>query len=874
MPLSILPSSQINHRHSEAEAALERHDLVTLFTQHLRWKPCAERRLVLTPRLKTQKQCIPIAYRDYEQNSTKYSTAAWKVWLKANTLLTSPLKERLYKDISRIKAEEYLVDWPVPAQPVSAPLVIFVDDAGRRSLWCQASSAQELNAQGLSAQELKAQERSPLSTQSALYVSGQPTLLWNYRLSRLRENGQGLFCLRQTTSPALFESLLEGLHQGITGIGNHIDRQDYALLTLQRLVFIQTIQQKGWIDGDTWYLQTRFEKTTQTQNNFFEACLRRLYRCLSLPSAERPAALSQQIGKVPFLGQWFHTHSIEQKYPGLSIQNQPFEKILGWLSEQTSTDGLNPWVDASLSLCLERHCLDRYSQRYPERHSEKQDKEPGKEEALLATVSLAKTVSDRTLNQLILSRMQTPDSSKFASVSDRLFSADAIAYRHLIQDVLPSLRILDPACGSGSLLAEIYQSITEIFCNLIGCIRQSQDAQMKIWLSGLVEESDSMQDRAIDRRAIDRQSSVNLVQVIQQRILKSSLYGVDISSRAVETTVFQLLLQYVSIATEAFDIEPLVDLNFNILNGNSLVGLIKVDEERFEQVQTDSDDEILQGDLLQPLAADSYQTILSEKNLAVEHYKFRNQMLAEANNIPAYARTALLKEEILRLDINAQQKLDRLLLNQMSQQLGIRYKAAQLDGKPQRRPLAIEDIDILHPFHWGYHFNTILAKGGFDIVVCTPPQGIFKPTAAEFLQKFQDLAAAKGLDGRSLKTSKSALAKGDREVAAAWLFYQSQYAYVADYFYRSERYKHQNAQVDGKTVRNQLSKERLFVEQCFNLLSNRGICAIVLPKSLTEQPKAQMLYQFLQEEGSFVEENIETSHSRGSIAILKKDRRS
>ena len=803
---------------------------------------------------------MPIAYRDGTQNST----VAWKVRLKASTLLTSPLKERIYKDIARLEAEEYSASHRL-SQPVSAPLVIFVDDAGRRSLWCQASSDQK---------------RSPLSIQSALYISGQPTLLWHYRLSRLRENGQGLFCLPQTTSLDPFESLLEELHQGITGIGNSIDRQDYALLTLQRLLLIQTIQQKGWMNGDTWYLQTQFEKTMQAQNNFFEACVRPLYRCLSLPRAERPTALSEQVGNVPFLGQWFHTHSIEQKYPGLSIQNQPFEKILGWLSEQTSTDGLNPWADNSLSLYLEKYLeryLDKDSQRDSQKDLEKQDKKLSKEEILPATSTLAKTVSDRTLNQLILSRMQTLNSSEFASVNDRLFSADVIACRHLIKDVLPSLRILDPACGSGSLLVEIYQYITELFCNLIGCIHQSQDAQMKIWLSGLAQESDSVPDRT-PYRAIDRQSPVSLIQVVQQRILKSNLYGVDISIRAVETTIFQLLLQHVSIAVELPDIEPLIDLNFNILNGNSLVGLIQVDEERFEQVQTDDDSEIFQGDLLQPLAADSYQTILSEKNLAVEHYKFRNRMLAEANNIPAYARTALLKEEILRLDINAQQKLDRLLLNQMSQQLGIQYKAAQLDGKPQRRPLALEDIDILHPFHWGYHFNTILAKGGFDVVVCVPPQGIFKPTAAEFLQKFQDLAVAKGIDERSLKTSKPALAKGDREVAEAWLFYQSQYAYVADYFYRSERYSHQNAQVDGKTVRNQLSKERLFVEQCFNLLSTRGICAVVLSQDLTKQPKAQTLCRALKEKGSITEQEIETSHSRNSkgtkstITILKKDR--
>ena len=226
-----------------------------------------------------------------------------------------------------------------------------------------------------------------------------------------------------------------------------------------------------------------------------------------------------------------------------------------------------------------------------------------------------------------------------------------------------------------------------------------------------------------------------------------------------------------------------------------------------------------------------------------------------------------LKEDILRLDINAQQKLDELLLNQMSQQLGIQYKAAQLTEKPQRRPLTLEDIDILQPFHWGYHFNTILEKGGFDIVVCDPPVGAFKPTTAGFFQKFRDLADVKGVSVRSLKTSKQALAKGDPEIAQAWLFYQDQYAYVADYFYRSEQYAHQNPTVEGKTTRNQLSRERLFVEQCFNLISDRGLYAIVLSEKLSEQPKAQALQDFLQTKAKLAELD---SHESSTIMICEK----
>lgn len=826
--MTLLPYSDLQtgsgEKPSAIEAALIQHDLTALFTRHLGWASPPQDDISPTPLLKAQTQCVPIAHRA--------DTTVWKVQLAADTLLTSALREQLYGEIVSI------------SQAKSAlPLVIVVDANHSRSLWCQATHRQgSINS----------------ALDNALYVSGQPITLWKFRLERLQkenaerapEKASALFRSHSPAAYLPFKALLEDLCQGITGISNVTDCQNYAVLTLQRLILIQAIQQKGWIDGNTWYLQTQFGEALQSQKNFFSTCLQLLYRCLALPKVERPIALNKQVGAVPFLGHFFHTHRLEQKYAAVSIDNQPFEQILGWLSEQASTDGLNLWSSGELSNCLEQYLANQSTS------------EETPTAALLSSPELAKWMSDRTLSQLIISRTQAiSGQNNPTDINDLLFNANANTCRYLIQDVLPNLRILDPACGSGGLLIGLYQQLTEIFSNLIGYSQQNQDVQLKIWQAGLVEDSDDIQNQ---------RAQANLLQTVQKRILKNILHGVDISVQAVESTTFQLLLHTVATAQQPQDIEPLVDLAFNVLAGNSLIGLIDVDPERFEKIAQVGDHEVLQGSLLQPLVADSYQTILAEKNLAVEHYKFRNQMLAEANNIPNYARAALLKEDILRLDINAQQKLDQLLLDQMSQQLGIQYKAAQLTEKPQRRPLTPEDIDILQPFHWGYHFNTILEKGGFDIVVCRPPQAAFKPTATEFLQKFRDLAEVKGVSARSLKTSKQALAKGDPEIAQAWLFYQDQYAYVADYFYRSEQYTHQNPTTEGKTTRNQLVRERLFAEQCFNLISDRGICAVVLSQKLSQKPKAQTLQSFLQTKSKLTELVNRALPDEATVVVCEK----
>ena len=802
--MALNPHSNLKVDLRLAKEQLRSHTLHPLFTQTLGWQPIAAGHQ--KPIRCLQQPCTPIAYRN--------QVTVWQVLLTKDFQLTSETREQLYCELAQHSV--YREDSP------DSPLVIFIDSAKTRSLWCQSLQA------------------------SALYVVGQPVTLWEFRLRRLAQSHQGLFPAAQMNQYKTFEQLLNGLYEGISGISNSADRQGYAALTLQRLVFIQSMQQKGWLNGDTWYLQKRFGEALQQRSHFFKACLQLLYQSFALPEAERPLALTQNAGAMPFLGHLFSAHSLERRYPTVDITNQPFEEVLGWLSEQTSADALNPWMSGELGYLLEHYWA--------------QQAQPPSD--YVGTPALARGLSDRALDSLLLRRINK-SFSPTSSFNDVLFNATPVICRRLIQEILPNLRILDPACGSGSVLAAINQRLVEIFSILTGYIQQNQDTQLKIWKSGLIEQSKEQADVELSEKA-----ERNLLLSIQKRVFKNSLYGVDILAGAVETAHFQLLLHGVALAedlpTQNYQevpnpqaIEPLPDLSFNIMPGNSLIGLIDVDEERFDQVNSAGALSVLQGNLLQPLAADGYQTILSGKNLALEYYKSRNQLLAKARDIPDYARASLLREEITQLDAKAQTKLNTLLLNHMSEQLGIQYKAMQLTDRPERRVLTLEDIDVLQPFHWGYHFNTIMQQGGFDGIVCVPPWGAFKPTAEEFFQRFQDLAEAKGMNAKALKTSKQALAKGDPEIAEAWLFYQEQYAYVADYYYRSEQYAHQNPMANGKAIRNQLARERLFVERCFYLLNDGGVGAIALPEKLSESERAKTLQDFFFKNTDYSEFKIE-----------------
>lgn len=119
------------------------------------------------------------------------------------------------------------------------------------------------------------------------------------------------------------------------------------------------------------------------------------------------------------------------------------------------------------------------------------------------------------------------------------------------------LRILDPACGSGSFLIGAYQTL------------------LKWHLDWYVNHDPNKWARG-KRPALFRDRSGHLSLTIdeQKRILTDNIYGVDIDPQAVEVTKLSLLLKLLEgeRQRELFREHALPDLGANIKCGNSLIG--------------------------------------------------------------------------------------------------------------------------------------------------------------------------------------------------------------------------------------------------------------------------------------------------------------
>ncbi|MGL5083919.1 MAG: Eco57I restriction-modification methylase domain-containing protein, partial [Microcoleaceae cyanobacterium] len=341
-------------------------------------------------------------------------------------------------------------------------------------------------------------------------------------------------------------------------------------------------------------------------------------------------------------------------------------------------------------------------------------------------------------------------------------------------------------------------------------------------------------------------------------------------------------LALVSSAKTVNDLEPLPNIDFNIMAGNSLIGLIRVDAEGFDRLSAPlsrsgrgaGGEGVLQGNLLQPLAASAYQQILEDKNAGIELYK-KHAFQKEDEELPQETRLLQLRDHIDKLNRESQAKLNQLLLDEFSNRLRIKYEQAQLTGKPQKRLLTIADINALEPFHWGYHFDKVFERGGFDAIITNPPWEVFQTDEKEFFQRYDNLIRKKKLDIKSWEKQRDQLLQ-DPEISEAWLSYCSQFPYVSQYFKKAEQYHNQRSEMGGKSVARKVNLYFLFTEQCFNLLRKGGECGIVIPSGIytdlgTKQLR-EMLFSQTEVTGLFCFENrkaiFEGVDSRFKFVIL------
>ena len=123
----------------------------------------------------------------------------------------------------------------------------------------------------------------------------------------------------------------------IEGIKEAADREWYASLMLNRMMFIYFIQKRGFLDNNPDYLRDRLHTVRRQHGSgkfagFYRIFLLKLFHeGLGQPEADRDPELVALLGQVPYLnGGLFDVHDLERDHPHIDIPDEAFEKIFAF----------------------------------------------------------------------------------------------------------------------------------------------------------------------------------------------------------------------------------------------------------------------------------------------------------------------------------------------------------------------------------------------------------------------------------------------------------------------------------------------------------------------------------------------------------------
>ena len=674
-------------------------------------------------------------------------------------------------------------------------------------------------------------ENNRLQTRTHLYVKGQPGDLFlsklanmYFELDELDDDGEAdLLMVTERLKNALdvspvtrqfydvFSQQQHHIVESILHLPEEAQRRHYASVLLTRLMFVYFLQKKGLLDGGNLnYLDEKLkahEAWAAAQPDpvptFYHRFLRPLFfQGFALSTNHRDASAASLLGVIPYLnGGLFLPHTIEEANADLDVPDDAIAQLLEVFTRFSwNLDDRAGAQDNEINPDVLGYILEKYINS-----STSKQKDAG---AFYTPAEITAYLCDQTIDGLLLRTCNDPEgqpaiagmkSYHFNSLNDLLVGLDDRLAKKLLSDVLPKLAILDPACGSGAFLVAALKKLETVYQAVVGFVEvKAVDTWLKDWL-----------------REAHRHPSITYL--IRKEIITRNLFGLDLMDEAVEIARLRLFLALVAAARTPAELEPLPNIDFNLMEGNGLVGLINVQEADFDRYAS--------------LFAPPYRDFLREKNELIDRYRG-----LDASTTLADTDVAPLRQQIQDKLDKARQALNHLLHSYM-QTARIPYKKATWDAatkkeKYSRQPLTEAHIAELRPFHWGYEFSRVLERGGFDIIIANPPWEIFKPNAKEFFAEYSSVVQKNAMRLEDFDDKKAELLAADPELRRAWEHYCGRFPYVSELFRQSPDYPHQTSIVAGRTTSSDLNLYKLFLERCFHLLRPNGECGIVIPSGI------------------------------------------
>ena len=321
------------------------------------------------------------------------------------------------------------------------------------------------------------------------------------------------------------ESAIEGIPES-----EKEQRRLYTQRLFNRLMFLRFIERKKWLtyNGDHDYLRALFNAANETDENFLNGRLYWAFFTGLGTAGDSPhhfTEIEERRGKVPFLnGGLFEMREYDERH-AVHIPNTEFDKILNLFERYNFTVTESTPLD--IEVAVDPEMLGKvFKELVTGRHDTGSYYTPRPVVSFMCRESLKICLRNKT--------DETPECLQaFVDAGD----ATTIGNPEQVLQVLQTLRICDPACGSGAYLL-----------GMMGELLRLRDALF---------QSNQIDSRTTYQRKMD--------------IIRENLYGVDNDEFAINIAMLRLWLS-LAVDYEGNQPKPLPNLDYKVAVGDSVTG--------------------------------------------------------------------------------------------------------------------------------------------------------------------------------------------------------------------------------------------------------------------------------------------------------------